>query len=238
MSRQRIEFSAKARASAMPGCSSTSGAAPCSPCSSYQVRTLHSATDAVMSLPLPVPLRNPVLARPGASKASRSQTQSQCSCSQPSRAASMARMARCTAWSTAITPQSMVANPGAAGGGQERSDRPAPVDDRMGGGRHQKEDQRLPRRPALAHDREEQQGAHDQVVGGDMGGQRGPGAGLRGCLPVGLSDPVAQQVLGEHHQEHGGGHATPGCWALLTGGSGDDPARRPAEARSRNLQHL
>jgi hypothetical protein len=34
--------------------------------------------------------------------------------------------------------------PGAAGGGQERSDRPAPVDDGMGGGRHQQDDQRLP----------------------------------------------------------------------------------------------
>jgi hypothetical protein len=74
--------------------------------------TLHSVTYAVMSLPLPVLLRKPVLAGPGASKASWWQRQTGCSCSQLSRAASMARMARRRAWSTAITPHSMVANPG------------------------------------------------------------------------------------------------------------------------------
>jgi hypothetical protein len=64
----------------------------------------------------------------------------------------MARMARCRAWSTAITPHSMVANPGlleASGAlGQASAGR-----DGMGGGRHQQDDQRLPRRPAAARDR-------------------------------------------------------------------------------------
>jgi hypothetical protein len=56
---------------------------------------------------------------------------------------------------------------------------------------------RLPGRPAVANDRDEQQQAHDEVVAGDVRGQGGPGAGLVGRLPVGLGDPVAKQVAGE-----------------------------------------
>ena len=59
--------------------------------------TLHTVTHAVISLPLSLLSASLSLQVPEASKASWWQTQSQCSCSQPSRGASMPRMARCRA---------------------------------------------------------------------------------------------------------------------------------------------
>jgi hypothetical protein len=121
----------------------------------------------------------------------------------------MVKMNRCSAWSTAITPHSRVANPGlpatrmSARTGQRRSIT-AWVAAETG-----QSNKRLPRRPAVAQDREEQQRPYDEVVAGHMGGQGGPGVGLVGRLPVGLGDPVTKEVAGQQDQKHDRHHHRP-----------------------------
>src|SRR5215217_6483179 len=71
----------------------------------------HRAKDLAAPGLLPVP-RLPAGCRRAAADALRCLLARLTSAAQPSSTASMARMNRCSAWSTAITPHSMVANPG------------------------------------------------------------------------------------------------------------------------------
>jgi hypothetical protein len=98
----------------------------------------------------------------------------------------------------------------------------------MGGRRHGQVEERVPGRPAVAQDREEQQRPHEQVVAGRVGGQGGPGAGLDGGLPVGLGDLVAEQMPGQQDQEHGRGHRRPRS-SLGAAGRCGTPTSRSAQ---------
>ena len=188
----------------------------------------HRAQDLTAPGLLPAP-RLPAGCRRAAADALRCLLARLTSAAQPSSTASMARMNRCSAWSTAITPTRWLRTQGCRA--HERAHWPAPVDDGMGDGGGSQGCERLPRWPAVAQDGDEQQQAHEEVVAGHVGGQGGPGAGLGGRLPVGLSDPVAKQVAGEQDEEHGRRHRLPRRSGVC-GWTDEGPALSQRRARS------
>jgi hypothetical protein len=71
-----------------------------------------SARSRACTTPTPIPIPSHLPARPPPARAAAALDSQSPIGNQPSSTASMARMNRCNAWSTAITPHSTVANPG------------------------------------------------------------------------------------------------------------------------------